>query len=82
MPVTCQTQSVLRYQGKHTIVGQLLLANRLHLLLVVEAVPQLGNNEKVLTLDETVLDRTVNAFTCFLLIAIIYERESRQPVTA
>lgn len=52
-------------------VLELLVADRLDALLVVEGVPELGDDEKLLTLDKTVLDGAGNTLTALLLIAVI-----------
>lgn len=53
-------------------VLELLAGNGLDLLLVVEAVPQLGDEEKVLTLDETVLDGASDTLADLNLVAVVY----------
>jgi hypothetical protein len=39
----------------------------------VERVPELGDNEEVLTLDEAVLDGTGNTLTSLLLVAVVWK---------
>lgn len=56
-----------------TPVLELLLADWLDALVVVERVPELGNDEELLTLDETVLDGAGNTLTSFLLVAVVLE---------
>jgi len=56
-----------------TPVLQLLLADRLDTLLVVERVPELGDNEELLTLDKTILDGTGNTLTSLDFVAVICE---------
>lgn len=52
-------------------VRELLLRDGLNLVALVECVPQLGYNEQVFTLDETVLNRASNTLANFLLVAIV-----------
>lgn len=52
-------------------VGELLAGDGLHLVLVVEGLPQLGDDEELLTLHEAVLDGAGNALTGLLFVAII-----------
>ena len=54
-------------------IPKLLLADGLHALLVVERVPELGDDEEVFTLDETFLDRTGYTLTAFHFIAVIWK---------
>jgi hypothetical protein len=37
----------------------------------VEGVPQLGDDEEILTLDEAILDGTGNTLTALLLVAVV-----------
>lgn len=52
-------------------VGKLLLANGLDALLVVERVPELGNNEQVLALHDTLVDRTLDTLASLDLVAVV-----------
>lgn len=52
-------------------VGKLLAGDRLDLVLVVESLPQLGDDEEILTLHETILDGAGNTLTTLFLIAIV-----------
>jgi hypothetical protein len=52
-------------------VGKLLAGYGLNLVLVVESLPQLGDDEELLTLYETLLDGAGNALTTLLLVAIV-----------
>lgn len=54
-----------------TPVGELLLDDGLNTVAIVESVPQLGDDEEVLTLDEAILDRTGNTLTALLLVAVV-----------
>ena len=54
-------------------VSELLLGNGNDTLLLVERVPELGDNEEVLTLDEAVLDGTGDTLTSLLLVAVVWE---------
>lgn len=53
-------------------VFQLLLANGFDPFLVVERVPQLGYEEEIFTLDETLFQGSGNALTGFFLVSIIF----------
>ena len=44
----------------------------LDLITVVERVPELGNEEQILSLYETLLDSTGNTLTSFLLVAVVW----------
>lgn len=57
----------------NTPVSELLAGNWLDLLLVVEAVPKLGDNEEILALDQTLLDGTGNTLTGLNLVSVIYK---------
>jgi len=57
-------------------VSELLLGNGNDTLLLVERVPELGDNEEVLTLDEAVLDGTGDTLTSLLLVAVVCEEKS------
>lgn len=52
-------------------VCELLLGNGLDLVGIVERVPELGNEEQLLTLDESVLDGTGNTLANLLLVAVV-----------
>lgn len=52
-------------------VSELALGNWLDLLLVVERVPQLGDDEELLTLDDSFLDGAGNTLTGLLLVAVV-----------
>ena len=54
-----------------TPVSELLAGNWANLVLVMERVPELGNNEELLALDETVLDGAGNTLTSLLLVAVV-----------
>jgi hypothetical protein len=54
-----------------TPVGELLLDDGLNTLAIVESVPQLGDDEEILTLDEAILDGTGNTLTALLLVAVV-----------
>lgn len=53
-------------------VGELLAADGLDFVAVVEAVPELGDDEEVLTLDETILDGAGNTLTALDLVAVVF----------
>ena len=55
-------------------VVQLLLANRLHPVAVVEGVPELGNEEEVFALYEAVLDGTGDTLACLHFVAVVLKR--------
>lgn len=52
-------------------VGELLAADGLDFVAVVEAVPELGDDEEVLTLDETILDGAGDTLTALDLVAVV-----------
>lgn len=52
-------------------VGELLLADRLDAVSVVERVPELGDNEELLTLDEAVSYGACDALPAFLLVSVV-----------
>lgn len=54
-------------------VSELLAGNWLDLLLVVEAVPQLRDDEKVLALYQALLDGTGNTLASLNFVSVIYE---------
>jgi hypothetical protein len=56
-----------------TQIGQLLAGDGLDLLAVVEAVPQLGDEEEVLALDDTLLDGTSDTLADLDLIAVVWK---------
>lgn len=56
-----------------TQIGQLLAGDGLNLLAVVEAVPQLGDEEEVLALDDTLLDGTSDTLADLDLIAVVWK---------
>jgi len=51
----------------------LLLGNWLDALLVVERVPKFGDNEKLFTLDETILDGAGNSLTGLDLVSVVWK---------
>jgi len=55
----------------NAVVLELLLADRPNLLRVVERVPELADDEKVLALDEALLDGAGVSLAGFLLVAVI-----------
>ncbi len=54
-----------------TPILQLLSDHRLDTLPVVEGVPELGNDEELFTLDETILDGSSDTLTGLDLISVI-----------
>lgn len=56
-----------------SVVFKLLLANGTDTLFFMERVPQLGNNEELLALDETVLDGAGETFASFLFVSVVLE---------
>lgn len=52
-------------------VSELLLGDRLNLVVVVERLPQLGDDEQVFTLYNALLDSTCNTLTGLLLVAVV-----------
>jgi hypothetical protein len=56
-----------------TQIGQLLASDGLDLLAVVEAVPQLGDEEEVLALDDALLDGTSDTLADLDLIAVVWK---------
>lgn len=52
-------------------VGQLAAGDGLNLVALVEGLPELGDDEEVLTLHEAVLDGAGNTLTALLLVAVI-----------
>jgi len=52
-------------------VLELLLADGLDTLLLVERVPELGDNEEVFTLYNALLDGTGNTLSGLLLVSVI-----------
>lgn len=63
-------------------VGKLFAGDRLDSVLVVESLPQLGDDEEILTLHETLLDGAGNTLTTLLLIAIVCISERRENISA
>lgn len=57
-------------------VSQLLAGNRLDLVTLVEGVPQLGNDEQLLTLHDTLLDGAGNTLTSLDFVAVVCKRSS------
>lgn len=57
----------------NTPISELLAGNWLDLLLVVEAVPQLGDDEKILALHQAFLDSTGNTLASLDLVSVIYK---------
>lgn len=53
------------------IILELLLANGLDTLLVVEGVPELGDDEELLALDNSLLDGFREPLACLLLVAVV-----------
>lgn len=54
-----------------TKVGKLLAGDRLNLVAVVEGVPELRDEEELLTLDETVLDGAGDTLANLDLVAVV-----------
>jgi len=54
-----------------TPVSELLLADGRNAVLVVEGVPQLGDNEEILTLDKTFVDCALNTLAGLDLVAVV-----------
>ena len=52
-------------------VGQLLAADGLHLVAVVEGVPELGDEEEVFALDEAIFNGSGDTFASFFLVAVV-----------
>jgi hypothetical protein len=52
-------------------VSELLPGDRLNLIVVVERLPQLGDDEEVFTLYNALLDSTCNTLTGLLLVAVV-----------
>lgn len=52
-------------------VCELLAGNGLNLVTIVEGVPELADDEEVLTLHQAILDSAGNALTSFFLVAVI-----------
>ena len=59
-------------------VGQLLSADWLDLLELVERLPELGDDEELLPLHDSVLDSTSDSLSALLLVAIICDSPSCQ----
>lgn len=57
-------------------VLQLLSAYRLNTLLLMESIPQLGDNEKIISFDEAVFDCSGNTLASFYFISIILKAVS------
>ena len=55
-------------------VGELLAADRLDLVAVVEAVPQLGDDEELLALDDALLDGAGDTLAALNLVAVVWEK--------
>lgn len=53
-------------------VGELLLDDGLNALAVMECVPELGDDEELLTLDETLIDSALDALAALDFIAVVY----------
>lgn len=53
-------------------VGQLLAGNGLDLIAVVEAVPQLGDEEEILASDQTILDGAGDTLADLDLVAVVW----------
>lgn len=58
-------------------ISKLLSADWLDVLLVVEGVPELGDEEEVFALDEALFYGTSDALTGFFLVAVVYSRSSQ-----
>ena len=58
-------------------VLQLLLGDWLDTLLVVERIPKLGNDEELLTLDETILNGAGDTLTSLDLVSVVCELSER-----
>lgn len=58
-----------------TPVRELLLADGLDPVSVVERVPQLGDDEELLALDEAVFYGASNALSALLLIAVVWRAD-------
>jgi len=52
-------------------VCELLSADWLYFVALVEGVPKLADEEEILALDQALLDRSGDTFSCFLLIAVV-----------
>lgn len=52
-------------------VGQLLLSDWDNVLLVVEGVPELGGDENILTLDDSLSNSFLQSLTSLLLVSVI-----------
>ena len=52
-------------------VSELLLADRQDILSSVEGVPELGDDEEILTLHEAVGDGALGALAALLLVAVV-----------
>ena len=50
---------------------ELLAADRLHLVSLVEGVPELGDNEQILALDETLIDGALDTLSALLLVTVV-----------
>lgn len=53
-------------------VGELLAADGFYAVAVVEAVPELGDNEELFTLDETIFDGPRDALAGFNFVSVVY----------
>ena len=58
-------------------VCELLAADGLDSVAVVEGVPELGDEEKIFALDEAFFDGAGHAFAGFLFVAVIWKRGIR-----
>jgi hypothetical protein len=58
-----------------TPVSELLPCDGLNLIVVVERLPELGDNEQILALYKTLLDGTCDTLPGFLLVTVVYSFE-------
>lgn len=52
-------------------IRKLLLADRLDTIAIVEGIPELGNEEEILTFDDALLDGAGNTLASLDLVAVI-----------
>lgn len=55
----------------NTPISELLPCDGLNLIVVVERLPELGNNKQILALYETLLDGTCDTLSGFLLVTVV-----------
>lgn len=60
-------------------VGELAAADGLDLVLCVEGLPELGDDEEVLALDDALLDGAGDAVAALRFVAVVFTGESVQP---